>query len=241
MPADESVPVIAISDLVKEYRSLRPLRIARLRLFRGERAVVLGFDAPAAETLVHLITGALLPDAGEVQVFGQSTAAIASGAEWLATVDRFGILSERLVLLDALSVGQNLAVPFTLEIEPVAADVMPRVMALAREVGLDHDRLAERAAAVSPLDRARVRLARALALEPQALLLEHPDAALSDEDAARFVEDVIRASAARGLAVLALASDERLAPIASNGPVIWMPATGEMRRRPGRWARWLGS
>jgi len=38
--------------------------------------------------------------------------------DWLAAVDRFGIVSERAVLLDVLSVVQNLAVPFTLEIEP---------------------------------------------------------------------------------------------------------------------------
>jgi branched-chain amino acid transport system ATP-binding protein len=241
MPAEEPDPVIEIANLVKDYRGLRPLRVARLRLSQGERAVVLGFDRPAAETLVNLITGASLPDAGEVRVFGRSTAAIESSDDWLATVDRFGIVSERVVLLDGLSVAQNLAVPFTLDIEPVTDDVMPRVLELSREVGLDAGRLPETAAAVGPLDRARIRLARAVALDPQALLLEHPAAALSDEEAARFAEDVTRTSIARGLAVLALASDERLAAVASNAPAIWMPATGEIRRRRSGWSRWFGS
>ena len=59
---------------------------------------------------------------GEVRVFGRPTSAIADSADWLATVDRFGIVSERAVLLEALTVVQNLAMPFTLEIEPPPPD-----------------------------------------------------------------------------------------------------------------------
>jgi ABC-type uncharacterized transport system ATPase subunit len=61
MAADAQAPVIAIRDLVKDYRGLRPLRIRSLVLGKGERAVVVGFDAASAEALVSLITGASLP------------------------------------------------------------------------------------------------------------------------------------------------------------------------------------
>ena len=97
---------------------------------------LLGFDQPTAEVFVNLATGATLPDGGEVRVFGRPTRAIDDSADWLATVDRFGIVSERAVLLDALSVIQNLAMPFTLEIEPPPDDVRQRAEALAHEVGL---------------------------------------------------------------------------------------------------------
>ena len=51
-------------------------------------------------------------------MLGRPTSAINDSADWLATVDRFGIVSERAVLLDQLTVIQNLAMPFTLDIEP---------------------------------------------------------------------------------------------------------------------------
>jgi len=38
---------------------------------------------------------------------------------WLASLDRFGIISPRAVLLTHSTLAQNLAIPFTLEIEPV--------------------------------------------------------------------------------------------------------------------------
>ena len=52
-------------------------------------------------------------------VFGRATSSIADSAEWFATVDRFGIVSERIVLLDQLTAAQNIAMSLTLDIDPV--------------------------------------------------------------------------------------------------------------------------
>ena len=128
--------VLELSGVVKDYRGLRPLRIAALRVASGEHVALVGVDLVAAEVFINLATGATLPDAGEVRVFGRPTAAIDDSADWLATVDRFGIVSERAVLLDQLTVIQNLAMPFTLEIEPPPDEARHRAVALAREVGL---------------------------------------------------------------------------------------------------------
>ena len=51
---------------------------------------------------------------GEVVVAGRPTASIATPEEWLAYLDRFGLVNARAVLLDQLTVGQNLAVARTL-------------------------------------------------------------------------------------------------------------------------------
>ena len=114
-------PVVEIAGLAKGYHGLRPLRVQSLAVEPGEAVAILGLDAPAAEMLINLLTGAMLPDAGEVRVFGRSTASIADSAEWLGVVDRFGLVSARAVLLEPLSVVQNLAMPFSLDIEPPSA------------------------------------------------------------------------------------------------------------------------
>ena len=109
----------------------------------GEQVAILGLDQHAAEVFVNLITGATLPDQGGVTLFGRSTESISDSAEWLALVDRFGILSERAVLLEALSVVQNIAVPFTLEIEPPPDDVRHRAEALSGRSGARGKRVVE--------------------------------------------------------------------------------------------------
>jgi len=105
-------PVLELSAVVKDYRGLRPLRIDHLAIDPGEQLAVLGIDRPSAEILINLITGTTLPDRGDIRVFGRSTAAIQDSTEWMAFVDRFGLVTERAVLLDAMSVVQNLADPF---------------------------------------------------------------------------------------------------------------------------------
>jgi ABC-type lipoprotein export system ATPase subunit len=211
-----TAPVLELSAVVKDYRGLRPLRIERLSLARGDCTAILGLDRGAAETLVNLITGATLPDTGEVLLFGRATATIQDSREWLALVDRFGIVTDRAVLLDALSVVQNLSLPFTLEIEPPPTDVRDRAAALAIEVGLRREDLERRMADLSPTARFRIRLGRALALDPAILLLEHPTADVDREDVGELARELSRIGERRNAAVLILTSDVDFARTAAR-------------------------
>ena len=141
-----------------------------------ERVAISGLDAAAAAVVVSLVTGATLPDEGIVTVFGKSTADIRDGDEWLASLDRFGIVSPRAVLLEDATLQQNLAMPFTLQIEPVPGTSWNRVAALAAECGLAAE-LADRAGRKFDAARcARGCISRArVALAPKLLILEHPD------------------------------------------------------------------
>ena len=80
--------VVEIDGLSKDYRALRPLRIEHLAVAPAESVAIVGLDRAAAETLVNLVTGASLPDTGELRVFGRPTSAIAGADEWLAVIDR---------------------------------------------------------------------------------------------------------------------------------------------------------
>jgi ABC-type transporter Mla maintaining outer membrane lipid asymmetry ATPase subunit MlaF len=127
-----SEPVVDITGVTKQYGALRPLRVERLRMVAGEQLALLGLDQPAAEVFISLLTGASLPDSGSVAIFGQPTADIASSDAWLASLDRFGIVSDRAAVLESMTVVQNLAMPFTLDIEPPPDDVRVRAEGLAR-------------------------------------------------------------------------------------------------------------
>ena len=137
-------PLLAVRDVVRSYAALRPLRMQslthRARPDRQRR----GLDAAAAEVFVGLLTGALLPDSGEVELFGLSTRTVADSDAWLKMLDGVGILTDRAVLIAQFTVEQNIAMPFTLEIDPVAPDLKPQVAALAREVGLPEAQLTTR-------------------------------------------------------------------------------------------------
>jgi len=221
-------PAIEIVGVSKQYRALRPLRIGSLSIARGERVALSGIDAAGAELLVNLITGASLPDDGDVRVFGRSTADITQGDEWLASLERFGITSERGVLLEGATVVQNLALPFTLQIDPVPDDAKEQVLALGIECDIPYDWLEEQVGRVPASVRARVHLARALALGPHVLLMEHPTAAIPERERADFGTVVARACEARGLTVLAITLDGAFARAAAHRTLTLQPATGQI-------------
>lgn len=226
-------PVLAAHGVVKTYNALRPLRVEQLSLARGAVVTITGLDATAAEMFVSLLTGATLPESGVVQLFGRATNDVQDSDAWLQLLDGVGILTDRAVLIGQFSAEQNVAMPFTLEIDPVAAEVQPRVTALLREVGIA-DGEARGAVAQAAADvQARVRLARALALDPQLLLAEHPTASLTAEGARAFGADLRRIAAARQLTVLALSADQSFASALGGQTLSHDAATGALTRTAG--------
>ena len=235
MPSREVL--VRLRNVVKDYRGLRPLRIETLDVHEGQVMAVVGVDQMMAEVLVDLITAAIAPDAGDVIVFGQSTQAIADREAWLETLDRFGMITERAVLLEQLTVEQNLALPFSLSLDELSSDVRERVVSLAAEIGL-HENLTTQTATLSAGSRLRVRLGRALALEPRVLLAEHPNATLTDEEQVSFAADLSRIAKTRGAACVVLTASHTFARRVAEDVFVLQPATGVLTPSSG-WRRWF--
>lgn len=221
--------LLDVRNLVKDYQALRPLRIKSLTLCQGDVLSIGGLDAVAAETFVHLVTGATLPDGGDVALFGQNTRAIGNGAEWLASLDRVGMVTSRGIVIETFTVLQNIAMSFTLEVDPIDSAVLPQAAALAREVGLTDTAFDLAAGRTGADTHIRIHLARALALGPRVLIAEHPSASLPRDTVGRFGADLGRLARSRGLALLALTADDELAQAIGGRRLELVPATGEWK------------
>jgi ABC-type lipoprotein export system ATPase subunit len=207
-----AAPLIELRNVIKSYNGPTPLRVRRLVLRAGEQVALGGLDAGAAETLIHLVTGAALPEEGDVIVAATNTREIATDTAWLASLERFGIVTERAVFIEKLAVASNLALPLTVAIDPMPAEVERQVGQLADEVGLARERLRQPVTTLDAADRLRLHLARAIAPGPELLILEHPTATLPDTSASAAFGRVLQAVIARRkVAVLALTSDDAFA------------------------------
>ena len=227
-------PVLRLNAVRKQYGGLRPLRVQSLTVDAGECVALSGFDAGAAEVLVNLVTGASVPDEGTVEVTGQATAAISDGDAWLDWLDRFGIVSPRAVLLDAASLRQNLAMPLSLEIDAIPPAIAAQVEQLAEDAGIDASLLDRPVAGLDAAVRARAHLARAIALRPALLILEHPTIGFSAGQARPFGETVSRVTSARSLATVIISEDGDFSAAAAGRRLALHPATGELKA-PRRW------
>jgi len=230
--------VVDVREIQKNYQGLRPLRVTRFELRAAESIALLGFDQAAAEVFVNLVTGATLPDSGEVRTFGRPTSLIQDADAWLQSLDDFGILSERAVVLDNMTVEDNLTMPVTMALHDVPGAVRAKISALADEVGLAADRLSQPAAVLTTSERLRLRLGRALGPSPRVLLAEHPNAALADSELTAFATDYSRIVSARGVASVVLTANRQFASATASRILTLQPATGELKP-DSPWRRWF--
>ena len=221
--------LLEIRGLVKEYQALRPLRIRELIVTAETMVSLHGLDAIAAQTFVHLVTGATLPDEGDVIMLGKNTRAINDSDAWLKSLDAVGMVTARGILIEAFSVLQNIAMSITLDVDPIDPRVIPQAGALARDVGIEPMLFDVPAGKAGPEMQMRVHLARALALGPKLLIAEHASAPLPRHTVAAFGADLARVAQSRGLALVAVTADDALAKAIGGQRLELVPATGELR------------
>jgi predicted ABC-type transport system involved in lysophospholipase L1 biosynthesis ATPase subunit len=214
--------------LVKSYQALRPLRVRDLTVAPGPAITVTGLDAPAAEVFVHLVTGAALPDQGDVALFGTNTRSITDTTAWLQALDRLGLVSHRAVLVDVLSVIQNVAMPLTLDVDPIDPAFRPAVEDLAREAGIPEPAWGLALGRADAEVTFRVRLARALAPGPSLVIAEHPSAGLPRDAVSRVAADTARVAGGRGATLVTLTADPAWAEAVGGRRLTLHPGSGEL-------------
>ena len=136
-----------------------------LSVAAGERVALGGLDGAAAEMIVNLVTGATLPDEGDVRTSAAAppTSPTATHGSHRSTASGS---SADAPCCSRDRLQQNLALPFTLELDPVPPEVAERVIARSRRVRASpQSGWAAARRRSPPSSRARTHLARALALD----------------------------------------------------------------------------
>ncbi len=103
---------------------------------------------------------------------------------------------------------------------------------------LPADRLDRPIGDLPPVVRLRAHLAKALALGPKVVLLEHPTLSLDGEDARPFAETVQRVAEARRLTIVALTEDGAFADVVATRAYKLHGGTGALTSTRG-WRRFL--
>ncbi len=180
---------ITIANLTRRFGQTEVLRGIDLDVARGELVALLGPSGSGKTTLLKIIAGLDWPDAGRLMVRGE---------DWLARKAqerRTGFVFQHYALFPHMTVRDNIA--FGLTVLPRAERPAPaRIAARAEELlrFLQIPQLADRfPAELSGGQRQRVALGRALAIDPEVLLLDEPFGALDAQvrrDLRRWLREV---------------------------------------------------
>ena len=183
------VAAIAVENLRKSFDALMVLNGITLRVEQGETLAVLGRSGTGKSVFLRLIIGLVQPDSGSIQIQGQSLSGL-SVDELGVLRKKMGFLFQHAALYDSLTVAENVAFPLAHHRREMAkSERSDRVERLLAEVGMENS-LDKMPSEISGGMQKRVGLARALALQPEILLLDEPTAGL-DPISSREIDDLI--------------------------------------------------
>jgi lipoprotein-releasing system ATP-binding protein len=181
-----SVSFVEVTGLVKSYRTatnrLEVIRGLDLSVERGEMLAIVGASGVGKSTLLHVLGGLDVFDAGVVRVDDADIHAMSDEARVAFRNQRVGFVFQFHHLLPEFTALENVEMPLRIGGRP-PADRHRRAMALLERVGLA-DRMSHRPGALSGGEQQRVAVARALVCAPSLLLADEPTGNLDEVTAA---------------------------------------------------------
>ena len=210
--------MLSLKSVSRHFDGLKVLQDVTLEVPRGGIFGLIGPNGAGKTTVFNLTTGLLAPSSGELSFEGKSLAGIEPHA-----ITQLGIartfqnirIFKEMTLLDNVILGRHRhlnysAVALLLSLQPYRA-AEKRARERARELlswmRLDHkaDDIADN---LSYGEQRKLEIARALATEPQLLLLDEPVAGMNASEKSELMREIVNVNA-RGYTILMIEHDMR--------------------------------
>jgi fructose transport system ATP-binding protein len=201
-------PILKAKGLTKRYGKVTALNNCDFELYPGEILAVIGDNGAGKSTLIKAVSGAVIPDEGQIWLDGQEVSfktPIEARAAGIETVYQTLAMSPALSIADNMFMGRELRAPGILGSVFRKLD-RPRMEKFAREklneLGLmTIQNINQAVETLSGGQRQGVAVARAAAFGSKVVILDEPTAALGVKESRRVLE-LIRDVRARGIPII---------------------------------------
>jgi ABC-type lipoprotein export system ATPase subunit len=204
--------MLQITDLVKSFAqpgggTLTVLDLPEFHIDAGQQLALIGQSGGGKTTLLHLISGLLVPDRGSIQIDGIELTRLSEQGRDRFRAGAIGYVFQTFNLLPAFSAIENVRLGMTFGTGEYPHS---RAQELLDRVGLS-DRADYKPRQLSVGQQQRVSIARALAGNPKLLLADEPTANV-DPASAEIVLDLIgNTCREEGIALLMVTHDMEIA------------------------------
>jgi phospholipid/cholesterol/gamma-HCH transport system ATP-binding protein len=196
---------ISITGVAKSFGGKAVLKDVSLEVPAGRSSVLIGPSASGKSVLARCILGLMTPDAGEIRIGGE-LASPDNGAS-----EKIGVLFQQNALFDSMTVWENVAFQLTNTLGRSRRVARDQAFAKLAEVGLSADMAVLHPVELSGGMQKRAAIARAMACDPQLLILDDPTAGLDPILANAILDLIENRVASSGATVLAITGDMKAA------------------------------
>ena len=197
-------PILRLENIHKRYSGQEVLRGVSLELCRGDIKVIIGPSGGGKSTLLHCINFLVSFEQGKVWLHDREIDPT-DKPRLYAYRQKVGMIFQDFNLFDHLTALDNVQIGLVRVKKIPKRDARERALSELARVGLS-DHISKYPAELSGGQKQRVSIARALAMDPEVILLDEPTSAL-DPELIGEVHAVIRDLAAGGM-TMALVTHE---------------------------------
>lgn len=198
--------IIEISNICTRFGSTVVHDKVSLEVRRGEIFALVGASGCGKSTLLREIILLHRPQSGSIRVFGQEVLGMDDEAA-LSLRKSWGVMFERGALFSSLTVAENVGLPLREHTRMSNALIDELAAVKISLAGLPASAGAKFPNELSGGMRKRAALARAIALDPELLLLDEPTAGLDPLSASGFDELVLHLQKSLGLTIMMVTHD----------------------------------
>ncbi len=172
-------PVLRVEGVTKRYGEKVVLSGASLSIRHGELKILIGPSGGGKSTLLQCINFLVRPEEGRIWLNGEEVLA-ARKKELYAYRQKVGMIFQDFNLFDHLNALKNVQIALVKVKKKSKEDARRRAVMELERVGLK-DHMYKYPAQLSGGQKQRVSIARALAMDPEVMLLDEPTSALDPE------------------------------------------------------------
>ena len=198
--------MVKINGLTYNYSSEIQLKFPDFSLSKGEQALILGQSGCGKTTLLHLLSGLLKPNSGDVNIENEDISKMSGAALDNFRGANIGIVFQTAHFIEALTVKENLTLTQTLAGESKDIDKIKKLLA---DLGIE-SKLNAKLNALSVGEKQRVSIARALVNSPSLILADEPTSALDDKNCEAVLKLVREQAKKHNSTLLIVTHDNRL-------------------------------